>query len=44
MPWWDTGAIPMDDLPVTRIVFADVEPEGSLMSSLKLNEVAVTVG
>jgi hypothetical protein len=29
MPFWDTGQVPMDDLAETRIVFADVEPEGS---------------
>ena len=28
MPFWDTGAVPMDDLAETRLVFADVEPEG----------------
>lgn len=27
-PLWDTGKIPMDDLPKTRLVFADVEPPG----------------
>ncbi len=26
-PLWDTGAVPMDDLPRTRIMFTDVEPE-----------------
>jgi hypothetical protein len=28
LPFWDTGAVPMDDLASTRLVFADVEPEG----------------
>lgn len=28
LPFWDTGAIPMDELAETRLVFADVEPEG----------------
>ncbi len=27
-PLWDTGQVPMDDLPRTRLVFADVEPPG----------------
>ncbi len=29
MPWWDTGAVPMDQVPSTRLVFTDIEPEGS---------------
>ncbi len=28
LPFWDTGAVPMDELAETRLVFADVEPEG----------------
>src|SRR5690606_22136804 len=26
-PFWDTGAVPMDDLAQTRLLFADVEPD-----------------
>jgi hypothetical protein len=33
MPFWDTSAIPMDDLRETRILFGDVEPEGGTASS-----------
>jgi hypothetical protein len=33
MPLWDTGAVPMDDLAQTRLVFADVEPEKSTGAS-----------
>ncbi|MCX6359432.1 MAG: family 20 glycosylhydrolase [Armatimonadetes bacterium] len=29
MPFWDTGVVPMDAVTSTRLVFADVEPEGS---------------
>ena len=29
MPFWDSGQVPMDDLAETRVLFADVEPEGS---------------
>jgi len=29
MPFWDTGKVPMDELLQTRLLFADVEPEGS---------------
>lgn len=32
-PLWDTGAVPMDDLPQTRLLFADVEPEGGAGAS-----------
>ncbi len=28
MPFWDSGQVPMDDLADTRVLFADVEPEG----------------
>ena len=33
MPFWDTGAVPMDELLETRLMFADVEPEGSAGAS-----------
>ena len=29
MPFWDTGNVPMDEIFQTRLLFADVEPEGS---------------
>jgi hypothetical protein len=29
MPFWDSGAVPMDELAETRLLFADVEPENS---------------
>jgi hypothetical protein len=32
-PLWDTGAVPMDELAQTRLVFADVEPVGSTAAS-----------
>jgi hypothetical protein len=33
MPFWDTGAVPMDSLAGTRLVFADVEPDGGAGAS-----------
>ena len=33
LPLWDSGPVPMDDLGETRLVFADVEPEGGTASS-----------
>ncbi|MBI2300065.1 MAG: beta-N-acetylhexosaminidase [Armatimonadetes bacterium] len=33
MPFWESGAVPMDELPETRLVFADVEPEGGTAAS-----------
>jgi hypothetical protein len=33
MPFWDTSQIPMDRLDETRLLFADVEPEGGTASS-----------
>jgi hypothetical protein len=32
-PLWDTGAVPMDELERTRLIFADVEPENSVGAS-----------
>lgn len=29
LPFWDTGVVPMDRLGTARLLFADVEPEGS---------------
>jgi len=33
LPLWDTLTIPMDPLDATRLVFADVEPEGATAAS-----------
>jgi len=33
MPFWDSGPVPMDDLPETRLLFGDVEPENGTASS-----------
>ena len=32
-PFWDTGAVPMDELALTRLIFADVEPENGTAAS-----------
>lgn len=32
-PFWDTGAVPMDELAEARLLFADVEPEKSTGAS-----------
>jgi hypothetical protein len=33
VPLWDSGEVPMDALPATRLRFADAEPEGSTAAS-----------
>ena len=33
LPLWDTGPVPMDELPHTHLLFADVEPEGGTAAS-----------
>jgi hypothetical protein len=33
MPFWDSGGVPMDDLPETKLMFADIEPENSVGAS-----------
>jgi hypothetical protein len=33
MPFWDSGAVPMDELAETRLLFADVEPENGAGAS-----------
>lgn len=33
MPFWYSGPVPMDDLPETRLLFGDVEPENGTAAS-----------